>query len=40
MDLRRGWLTVREALRLPEPDTSWMSNPIPRRQFTQWLKPR
>jgi hypothetical protein len=40
MDLRQGWLTVREALRLPEPDTSWMSNPIPRREFTQWLKLR
>ena len=40
MDLRRGWLTVREALRLPEPDTSWMSSPIPRDQFTQWLNLR
>jgi len=40
MDLRRGWLTVREAVRLPEPDTSWMSSPIPRRQFTQWLNLR
>jgi len=40
MDLSRGWLTVREALRLPEPDTSWMRSPIPRRQFTQWLNVR
>lgn len=37
MDLHRGWLTVTDALRLPEPDTSWMNDPIPRRQFTQWM---
>lgn len=37
MDLSRGWLTVGEALRLPEPDTSWMNDPIPRRQFTGWM---
>jgi len=37
MDLPRGWLTVQEALRLPEPDTSWMDSPIPRREFTRWL---
>jgi hypothetical protein len=37
MDLRRGWLTVQEALRLPKPDTSWMHSPIPRHQFTHWL---
>ncbi len=33
----RGWLTVREALQLPEPDTSWMRNPWPRSKFTGWL---
>ncbi|MHC4442562.1 MAG: ribonuclease H-like domain-containing protein [Planctomycetota bacterium] len=38
MDLRRGWLTVKDALRLPAPDTSWMDDPIPRRSFTQWLE--
>jgi len=38
MDLLCSWLTVRDALRLPEPDTSWMDNPIPRREFTRWLK--
>ena len=38
MDLPRGWLTVRDAMRLPVPDTSWMNNPIPRQQFTRWLK--
>jgi hypothetical protein len=37
MPLRNGWLTVREALKLPEPDTSWMSVPISRREATAWL---
>jgi len=35
--LPKGWLTVREALLLPQPDTSWMSNPMSRRGFTAWL---
>jgi len=38
MDLPRGWLTVSDAQRLPEPDTSWMDSPIPRQQFMYWLK--
>jgi len=38
MDLADGWLAVREAMRLPEPDTSWMSRPLPRRRFTAWLR--
>lgn len=29
-------LTVREALKLPEPDTSWMSNPWKRSKFSGW----
>jgi hypothetical protein len=37
MPLTNGWLTVRESLRLPEPDTSWMSAPLSRRDFTGWL---
>jgi hypothetical protein len=37
MPLANGWLSVREALRLPEPDTSWMKAPLPRRDFTGWL---
>jgi hypothetical protein len=37
MDLPKGWLTVSDALRLPEPDTSWMNDPIPRQQYTHWL---
>jgi hypothetical protein len=38
MDLPQGWLAVRDAIRLPEPDTSWMSRPIPRSEFSGWLK--
>ena len=34
--LTRGWLTVQEALRLPKPDTSWMSKPMSRGDFTAW----
>jgi hypothetical protein len=37
MALPKGWLNVRSALQLPEPDTSWMSSPIPRARFTAWL---
>lgn len=37
MPLRSGWLSVDEASRLPEPDTSWMDRPIPRSRFTGWL---
>ncbi|MFW6125461.1 MAG: ribonuclease H-like domain-containing protein [Pirellulales bacterium] len=39
MDLPHGWLAVDEAMRLPEPDTSWMSRPMSRRRFTGWLRP-
>lgn len=31
------FLTVEQCLLLPEPDTSWMSNPIQRSQFTKWM---
>jgi hypothetical protein len=37
LPLPSSWLTVREAMELPEPDTSWMSNPWPRTKFTKWL---
>jgi len=37
MPLGGGWLTVREALELPEPDTSGMSDPLPKNNFTDWL---
>ncbi len=38
MALRAGWLTVQQAMKLPRPDTGWMTDPIPREQFTQWLE--
>jgi len=34
------WLTVREALELPEPDTSWMDDPWPRSKFYEWTERR
>jgi hypothetical protein len=37
MPVHAGWLTVRQALDLPEPDNSWMNNPWPRSKFTGWL---
>jgi len=36
--LPKGWLNVEAALKLPEPDISWMSNPWPRSKFTGWLQ--
>ena len=38
LPLSSGWLTVQEALQLPVPDTSWMSDPWPRSKFTKWLE--
>jgi hypothetical protein len=35
--LPNGWLSVRNAMRLPEPDTSWMDRPMSRSSFTAWL---
>lgn len=32
-----GILTVQQAAELPQPDTSWMQDPIPRTKFYQWL---
>jgi len=37
LPLKDGWLTVQQAMRLPEPDTSWMSKPLPRREFSAWV---
>ena len=37
LPLPHGWLTVQEARVLPLPDTSWMSDPIPRHRFLRWL---
>ena len=39
MPLPKGWLSVEQALRLPLPDTSWMSDPLSRLEFTAWLEP-
>lgn len=38
MPVNPRWLTVREAISSPEPDTSWMSEAIPRSTFTGWLE--
>ena len=32
-----GWLSVKEAMKLPLPDTSWMDNAWERSKFTGWL---
>ncbi len=37
LPLPKGWLAVRDALKLPEPDTSWMSKPLRRKDFMSWL---
>lgn len=37
LPIRNRWLTVRQAIELPEPDTSWMDNPWPRSKFAGWL---
>jgi hypothetical protein len=38
MPLPRGWLSVSEAERLPEPDTSWMSSPPRRGEMLAWMR--
>jgi len=37
MALAKGWLTVEAAGKLPEPDTSWMSDPLSRKTVMGWL---
>lgn len=37
LPMHDGWLTVRQAIELPEPDTSWMDDPWPRSKFMGWL---
>jgi hypothetical protein len=32
----QGWLQAKEAMKLVEPDTSWMTNPWPREKFYKW----
>ena len=35
--LPEGWLAAHAATALPEPDTSWMSNPPKREDFMSWM---
>lgn len=37
MDIPGGWLNVRQAQKLPLPDTSFMRNPWKRSKFTGWM---
>ncbi len=37
MALPKGWLSVEAARRLPEPDTSWMTDPLSRKSVMAWL---
>ncbi len=37
MPLSQGWLAVRDARLLPEPDTSWMTQPPKREDFFRWF---
>jgi len=37
MPLPQGWLAVRDARLLPEPDTSWMNQPPQREDFFRWF---
>ena len=37
LSLPRGWQSVEDVLRFPEPDNSWMNSPMSRREFTGWL---
>ena len=38
LPLPDGWLTVEQALQLPEPDNSWMKTPWRRTRFMKWMK--
>lgn len=38
LKLPNGWLTVKEAMQLPLPDTSWMDTPMSRSKFTGWVE--
>jgi hypothetical protein len=37
VSLPKGWLPVSEALKIPEPDISWMKTPARRRDYLKWL---
>jgi hypothetical protein len=36
LSLTAGWLTVEQCLALPEPDTSWMDQPLRRADLLAW----
>ena len=38
MPLPNGWLSVRDALELPVPDTSWMTDPPSRDDLVGWMR--
>ncbi len=38
MPLPHGWLDVKQANALPEPDTSWMTDPPRRQHLTEWIR--
>ena len=40
LSLAGGWLTVEQCLTLPEPDTSWMDQPLRRSDLVGWCAPR
>lgn len=37
MPLANGWLSVQQADKLSLPDTSWMTEPLPRTHFSGWM---
>jgi hypothetical protein len=37
--IKSGWLTVRDAVKLPVPDTSWMKSPPSRAELLGWMPP-
>lgn len=36
--LAQGWMRAEDALRLPDVDTSWMTEPPTREQFIRWME--
>jgi hypothetical protein len=40
MRLFYGWLTVPQAMQLPLPDTSWMSDPPTHESHVRWMTAR
>ena len=39
LKIPNGWLSVEDALALPEPDTAWMTDPLRRDGFAGWMPP-